>query len=345
MHSPDCRSDLDVAGSNPVGPDRTVFAMVAILYIAGLAGLLALSAFFAGAETAIVGIPYSKVHRMVKEGRWGANSLRRLKRDMRKTLTAILICNSILSIVITSLSTIVAVEALGSIGVGVAIGAIFLLILTIGEIFPKTLATAYMERISTYASAPVEAASWLLSPLIGLLQAVPNRLLRKNELGREMVSEMEMHDLLELGIDENVLEKGEVGMIKKVLLFNDIPVRDVMTPVDKVAKIEENTTVENAVGLVSLQNYTRYPIVDKSDRIIGSLRAKRLLNHAYTDKGMLVVSLADKPLFIDSEIKIDDAFDLMKFSHQHIAYVTDEEGKVLGVVTTEDVLEELVGEY
>jgi len=319
--------------------------MMAILYLAGLLALLAISASFSAAETAIVGIPHPKVHRLLRENRWGSQSLHRIKRDMRRTLTAILIANNIINTVITSLATLLVIEVLGEAWLGVSIGVIFFFILMFGEIIPKTFSTVYSERVARYSAPYIESLAFVLSPLILIFQFAPDRILKPHELGTAIVSEREMHELMELGMAENVLEKGEVSMIKRVLLFNDIPVKDVMTPLERVAKMNADETVESAIKIVAFDTHTRYPLVDRSGRIVGSLRAKRLFGHAYGKRDMKVAELADRPLFLDGDIKIDDAFGLMKRDHQHIAYVTDDAGKVTGIVTSDDVLEELVGEF
>jgi len=318
--------------------------MIAVLYVGGLLLLLGLSAFFAGAETAIVGIPHYKVHRMVKENAVGAQPLHRLKKNMRRTLTTILIVNNISNVVISSFSMLLAIEVMGSIGISIGIGVISLIILTFGEIFPKTISTAYTEKVAGFSAPAIESFVFVFSPLAHLLQAIPDKLLKKTD-AHAMVTEKEMHELMQLGLDENVLERAEVRMIKKVLQFNDTPLKDVMTPIDRVAKIDQDESVEFAINLVSLQNHTRYPLINKDGRIVGSLRAKHLFRHAYKGKEKKVSELADKPLFLDEQIKIDDAFGMMRRSRQRIAYVTDSADKVLGVVTAEDVLEELVGEY
>jgi putative hemolysin len=320
--------------------------MIDIGYLPALAVLLLISAFFALAEIGIIGIPYPKVHRFAKEGRWGAESLRRLKQNMRSTIITIIIGNNIVNIVLSSFSTLLAIEAFGSVGVGIAIGVISFLVLTFGEVFPKTFATTHMEKTALYCAPFVEFLSFLFYPLVLMFNIVPDVIFRTSrEQSRVMVSEREMHDLMELGIDENVLEKSEVGMIKRVLLFNDIPVKSIVTPIERVAKLSADATVEDAVKQVSIHDYTRYPITDASGRIIGSLRAKNLFHHAYEGKGKKLAELADRPLFVDGSIMIDDAFGLMKKEHVHIAYITDPSGRVIGIVTTEDILEEIVGEF
>src|SRR5271157_2369512 len=138
--------------------------MIDIGYLPALVALLALSAFFALAEVGIIGIPYPKVHRFAKEGRWGAASLRRLKQNLRSTIITIIIGNNIVNIVLSSVSTLLAIEAFGSVGVGLAIGVISLLVLTFGEVFPKTFATAHMEKAALYSAPLVEMLSFVLYP-------------------------------------------------------------------------------------------------------------------------------------------------------------------------------------
>jgi putative hemolysin len=318
-----------------------------LVYLSALLLMLAFSAFFAAAEVAIVGIHYPVVHRLVKENRWGAPSLRRLKRDMRGTIITILIGNNIVNIVLSSAATLIAVETFGSAGLGLAIGVSALLVLSLGEVFPKTLATSHVEKTALYCAPVVEALEFLLYPLVFMFKVVPETILHttSREHAKAVVSEREIHDLMELGVDENVLEQGEVSMIKKVLLFNDIPVREVVTPIERVAKLSADTRVEDAIKLVSIHAYTRYPIVDADGRIIGTLRVKNLFHHAYEGRDKKVSELADRPLFIDGDVKIDDVFGMMKKEHRHIAYVTDAAGAVMGLVTEEDILEEIVGEY
>ncbi len=319
--------------------------MISLIYISGLLLLLVVSASFSAAETAIVGISHSKVHNMMKEGRWGAASLNRLKKNLRKTLTVILIGNNILNTALSSLATLLAIEAFGSAWIGAAIGVIFFFVLMFGEIFPKTLATVYASHVARYCAPYIETLAFFLSPLIVIVQFVPDKILGSREFGKTIVSEKEIHELMELGIEEQVFEKGEVGLIKNILQFNDIPIKELITPIEQVAKLSIDTTVGDAVKQVSFHNYTRYPIIDKGGYIVGTLRVKRLFQHAYDRRNKKVLELADKPLFIDGEIMIDDAFGMMKKEHKHIIYVTDANGKVIGIATSEDVLGQLVGKF
>jgi len=319
--------------------------MITLFYLAGLLVLLAISASFSAAETAIVGISHSKVHRLVKENRWGATSLQRIKKNMRRTLTAILIGNNIFNTLISSLSTLLTIEVLGSAWLGASIGLIFFFILMFGEIFPKTASTVYTERVARYLAPGIELLAFILSPMIHVVQFVPGKVLGLKEYGKKIVSEKEINEIMELGLEEKVLEKGEFGMMKRVLQFNEIPVKDIITPIDRVVKIGADDPVEDVIRQVSSHDYTRYPVTNRYGRIIGSLKTKSLFRHAYDGRKTKISQLVEEPLFMDEETKIDDAFSMMKLRHRHIAYAVNESGKVTGIITTEDVIEELVGEY
>jgi len=320
--------------------------MVPLMYLAGLLALLLCSAFFAGAEVAIVGIPYARAHRLAKENVWGAKSLCKLKKDLRRAIITILIGNNIVNIALTSLSTAVAVELLGSIGVGVSIGVIFFLILSFGDVFPKTLSSMHTERAATFAAPFIEVLSVAFTPMIVVMKMLTDTLLRsRGKHAATIISKREVQEVMELGRDEKVLEDGEVTMMKRVLQFNEIPVKNIITPIDSVVTVGADELVEDVIKHVSSHDYTRYPVTNRYGRIIGSLKVKSLFRHAYDGRKTKVSQLVEEPLFMDEEAKIDDAFSIMKLRHRHIAYAVNEAGKVTGIITTEDVIEELVGEF
>ena len=318
--------------------------MVELFY---LLVLLILSGVFSGSETALVALSIGRVEGLVREGRHGAAALYQLKKDPSRMLTTILIGNNLVNIAASVIATVVATRAFGSAGPGIAVGALTILILVFGEITPKSLATRYSERISLFIAPLLLAFMRLIYPAVWLFGHFTTWIHRMT--GREgdpTVTESELISMLEYGEKEGTIEHDERKMIERVFEFNDLKVRDVMTPHKGIFALDGSLTVRDALPLVTQATYSRIPVYDTHrDRLRKVLYLRDLLAAiALDDLETALSDIAHEPLYVSQYQAIDELFAKMRRENRIFAIVVDEYGVVRGIVSLEDLLEELVGE-
>jgi CBS domain containing-hemolysin-like protein len=162
-----------------------------------------------------------------------------------------------------------------------------------------------------------------------------------------MFSEKDLHAMMELSVEENVLEPGEQKLIERVLKFNDVPVKEIMIPFKKFISLDANSTIEDSSKPVGRHGFSRFPVYsDQKDNIIGIVRGKDLVGELSSGghKHMLHEIMLPTLKIRETEL-IDDVFRLFQKTHNHMGFITDSSGKVIGLVTMEDLLEEIVGEF
>jgi putative hemolysin len=309
--------------------------------------LLVLSGVFSGSETALVALSIGRVKGLVREGRHGAAALYQLKKDPSRMLTTILIGNNLVNIAASVMATVIATRWYGSAGPGIAVGVLTILILVFGEITPKSLATRYSESISLFIAPPLLVFMRLIYPavwLFGHFTAWVHRL--SGRQGDPIVTESELISMLEYGEKEGTIEHDERKMIERVFEFNDLKVRDVMTPHTGIFALDGSLTVREALPLVTQATYSRIPIYDTHrDRLRKVLYLRDLLSAIDSDRlDVPLTEIAHEPLYVSQYHAIDELFALMLREKRVFAIVVDEYGVVRGIVSLEDLLEELVGE-
>jgi putative hemolysin len=309
--------------------------------------LLVLSGVFSGSETALVALSIGRVKGLVREGRHGAAALYQLKKDPSRMLTTILIGNNLVNIAASVMATVIATRWYGSAGPGIAVGVLTILILVFGEITPKSLATRYSESISLFIAPPLLVFMRLIYPavwLFGHFTAWVHRL--SGRQGDPIVTESELISMLEYGEKEGTIEHDERKMIERVFEFNDLKVRDVMTPHTGIFALDGSLTVREALPMVTQATYSRIPIYDTHrDRLRKVLYLRDLLSAIDSDRlDVPLTEIAHEPLYVSQYHAIDELFALMRREKRVFAIVVDEYGVVRGIVSLEDLLEELVGE-
>ena len=309
--------------------------------------LLVFSALFSGSETALVALSQARVEGLVRERRHGAQALLRLKKDSSRMLITILIGNNLVNIAAASLATVIAVRWFGHLGPGLAVGTLTVLILIFGEITPKSLAIRYAERISLFVAPPILGFMRLIFPLVWLFEQFTDWVhTRTGVEGDPIVTESELISMAGHGEEEGTIEHEEREMIERVFAFGDLTVRDVMMPRAQIFALEGARTVADALPDVMRGSYSRIPIYDKQpDDIRKVLHLRDLLNAAAKgNMGTVLKDIAHDVEFVPQYQPVDELFGLLRRKRQHLAVVVDEYGVVRGIVTLEDLLEELVGE-
>ncbi len=309
--------------------------------------LLLLSGVFSGSETALVALSKARAEGLVREGRRGARALHELKRDPSRMLITILIGNNVVNIAASAIATVIASERLGHIGPGIAVGVLTILVLVFGEITPKSLATRYSERISLFIAPPMLTFMRLIYPLVWLFGQLTTWLGKTVGGTRDpTVTESELISLVAHGEKEGTIESGERQLIERVFNFTDLKVEDVMTPRHKILALDGRRSIGDILPEVIGKSASRIPLFEDDPNEIHHILYLRDVLDAVAQNSLDVPanSIAHEPLFCPQNQPIDELFSTLRRKKRHMAIVVEEHGLMEGVVTVEDLLEELVGE-
>lgn len=292
----------------------------------------------------------AKVRTLAEAKQPGSWYLTRLKQNHHRTLITILVGNNLVNIAAASLTTVVMTEKFGSAAVGIATGVLTLVVLIFGEIVPKSLATTYAKRISLTVSPPLWLLGILLTPIIWVLDMLVKGMLTL--LGSEkktQVTDEELIAMASIGAEEGSIDEHERELIENVLEFDDICVADIMTPRVHVKALSEDQNLTAASQYVVHHPYSRIPVYRETmDHMVGFLSTKILLKELHEEENPDDVTLRQidlhKIIKVSGKISINELFHRFKREHSHMAVVLDEHGGTAGIVTMEDLLEEIVGD-
>jgi CBS domain containing-hemolysin-like protein len=310
---------------------------------------LVLSGFFSSSETALFSISKIKALHIAKDGSRTGLLIVRMKQDPHTLLTTILIGNNLVNIGGSALATSIAISYFRSNAVGIATGVMTLLILVFGEIFPKSFATQHNVMVARVVIFPLYWLSRIFWPLVLLLNFIP-RLYGSTNSSYHAVTEDELMTMVEVVEEEGEIKEAEKEYITNIFEFDDTSCCEIMTPradmfvVDAVEKLD--------IPAILSTGYSRIPVIEDSiDNVIGVLHIKDLFAsfQKLTASGEKITSLdikaiMKKPYFIPESKKLDSLLQEFKAKKSHMAIVVDEHGGVAGLVTLEDVVEEIFGE-
>jgi putative hemolysin len=328
--------------------------IILIIEAVCLLGFLILSAFFSGSETALFSLNKLQLKKMQKEeSGWRVNSIIKLLNDPQKTLITILTGNMFVNIAASSLATYLAIKLFGNVGIGIAGGIMIFMILVFGEIVPKSLAISNAETIAKKIARPVEIISSFLFPLIFFFKIIINALYyffgKKRVKEKKEITEEDLITLINVGKDEGVIEEEEKKMIRNIFEFGDTMVKEVMVPRVDMACIPSEAKLNSILRLIKKMGHSRIPVYKETiDNIIGILYTKDLLvvyEQWYKSKEKFdLKKIIRRAYFVPENKKIDDLLDIFQRDKIQIAIAIDEYGGTAGLVTMEDVVEEIVGE-
>ncbi|MCF0147799.1 MAG: HlyC/CorC family transporter [Clostridium sp.] len=311
--------------------------------------LLIMSGFFSMSETALMALSKIRIRHMVDEGVRGAKLVEKLSQDPSKLLGAILIGNNIVNIGASALATSVAVKVIGPSGVGVVTVIMTILVLTFGEITPKSIAKQNSEKVALMVSKPVNFIVKAFNPLVLIFTAISGifiRLLGGDPKATEpFITEEELRTMVGVSEEEGVLEGVEKEMIFNVFEFADSQVKDVMVQRVDIVAIDVNATYEEVISIIKTEQFSRLPVYNENiDDVIGILNVKDLIMASGCEDNFKVSDYMREPYYTFEFKKITELFKEMKKTRNHIAVVLDEYGGNVGIVTIEDLIEEVVGE-
>lgn len=316
--------------------------------LASLAALIGLSGFFSGLEVALVGVRKSKVAQLLREGRKGSRALHRLKANPTWMMASVNLGNNLVNVGASALATSVSIRLFGDEGLGIAIGAMTLLILVFGEITPKTYCNANSTKISLRYAPVLLAFSYAFYPVVKFFEIVTRGVVRLTGSSHTPppITEEEIRGVIDQGMEEKALEREERELVHGALRFDDTPVRAVMTPRTRMFVLRSRMLLFEALPLINQSGHSRIPIYGESrDDITGFVHVRDVLKALERDNRMAPLEeIARKPVFASQEKMVGSLLKEMKGRKTHMAMVVDEHGGVEGLVTLEDLLEEIVGE-
>ena len=336
------------------------------LRLLALVVLVVANAFFVAAEFALVSARRTRIEAMVRQGDRKAKAVQAAQQDLYRQLSAAQLGITVASILLgfvaedtvafflrdwfASLPTWLTFLARGGIASVIAISLISFLHVVFGEQAPKALAITYPESVSRWVATPLLIFSWITRPATGLLNSSANWLIRlmgikdaASELER-IHSPEEIRMLVEQSEEGGGLQQQDARLLEGVFEFSEKTAQEVMTPRTQMAALEADLTVEAAADQVAIHGRSRYPAYTESlDDIIGVVHAKDILSALRSRPGQTIRVIMRSPLFVPGTREVEDVLADMKRLKTHLALVLDEYGGTAGLVTMEDLLEEIVG--
>ncbi|MDD2654571.1 MAG: hemolysin family protein [Candidatus Omnitrophica bacterium] len=312
--------------------------------------LAALSFFFSASETAVIALSKIRLRHLLNQGVKHAQNIQRLIIKLDKFIAAILIGNDFVNIAISAIITGIFVQLLGyHLGVIIAtfISTFFVLIMC--EITPKILATKHTEKIALFTAPAMEFFIKLFHPLIIIFTGASSIILRtlriKPTKRSPLITEEEIRIMIEIGKEEGVLSDEERKMLYRIFEFGDTKVIDVMVSKEKIIAVDINSSSEELLNLFVEVGHSRIPVYSGSiDNIIGIVFARDLI-YTIRDKGLFVLQDLIQPAYtVSSSMRVNELLRRFQTEKIQIAVVIDKEKNTLGLVTLEDLIEEIVGE-
>ena len=313
-----------------------------------LGALIVLSGFFSGLEVALVGTSKSKVMQMLNKKVKGSKALHKLKSNPGWMMSSVNLGNNVVNVAASAIATSISLRFFDSNGLGIAIGIMTFLILVFGEITPKTYCNANATKIALRFAPVLLVFGYAFYPIVKIFEWITRAMVRitGSSYVPPPITEDEIKDVVDLGLAEKAIEEDERRMVHGALEFDDIPIRTVMTPRTKVFMLNAKMLLFEALHDINQSGHSRIPIFEKNpDDIVGFVHVRDMLKEM--EGGAKVVTLAQiarDPVFASQEKTVAALLKEMKGRKVHMAIVIDEHGGVEGLVTLEDLLEEIVGE-
>ncbi|MCL2321911.1 MAG: hemolysin family protein [Oscillospiraceae bacterium] len=322
---------------------------VAVWQIVVLVLCLILCSYFSVSETALMSLSKIRLKHMIEENVKGVGRVERLIKNTNKLLATILVGNTVVNVTASSLATSIAINISTSYGVGIATGITTFLILVFGEITPKSLAAKNSEKVSLAVAPSLIVITYILLPIVKIITIFSNffiKILGGNKYQTEpFITEDELKTMVNVSEEEGVLEEGEKKMIYNVFEFGDNLVKDIMVPRVDIVAIDYEERYEEVLKIIKEEQFSRFPIFKESmDDIIGVLNVKDILFASNISEDFSIDKYMREPIYTYEFKKISHLFNEMKRDRNHMAVVLDEYGGTVGIVTIEDLVEEIVGD-
>ena len=314
------------------------------------------SAFFSGTEIAYTSLNKLKLRQDGENPRGAARLVHYIYNHYDRALSTLLIGNNLVNIAATSLATVLAVKLAASMNgelsddaaSGIVTVVMTVLILIVGEITPKMIARRCNDAISKMAALPLMVLMIVLFPAVVLTSAVVRMfslLWRKKDGQNVTITEEEFENILDTAEDEGVIDENETELLQSALEFTDQDAADILTPRIDVVGFEVHDSMEEILKVINETQFSRYPVYERTiDHVVGILYVKHLFKELVEGRQPELKDLMLQPVFIPKSMKLNAIMDEFRQSQTHMVVVADEYGGISGIVTMEDVLEQLVGE-
>jgi len=316
--------------------------------IGALVVLLALSGFFSGSETALMAVSRYRLRYLERRGDRRAALVRRLIAAPDRLLSSILLGNNFVNVAASAVATSIALETAGTNGVLVATFLMTGLILIFSEVAPKTLAARRPETLSLWVARPIQLVVALLYPLAGAASSLANLLLRPfigDSVDGPKLSLEDITGMLEVGEEERVIAREKRRMVQSIFRLTETTIEDVMIPRTQIKAIALSAEPEEIVRVIQGSGVTRLPVYRESlDDIVGILHSKDVIRHWDRPEALQIEQLMRKPFYVPETATLETLLRLFRHHRQHLALVIDEFGGVEGIVSREDLIEEIVGD-
>ncbi len=310
--------------------------------------ILILCAFYlAVMETAFASVSKSKIKALAEKGNTRAETALYILDNFDRAITTILIGTNIVHIAAATVVTLNVTRLWGIGAVSISTIITTLAVFFFGEMLPKSIARKYSERFSLACAGPLKALMVILKPVSSLLTMIGNFAASlSNNNGELSVTEDELYDIIEDLTEEGILDEDQGDLISSALQFREVTAESILTSRIDVAAIDIEMDPEEIMTVIKSANHSRLPVYqDTIDHVVGILHIRKYMKAYLSGKDMQdITPLLDEPLFIHQSAKIDDLLKMMSAKKTNVAIVTDNYGGTLGVVSVEDILEELVGE-
>lgn len=310
--------------------------------------LLLLSAFFSGTETALTRARRVRLRILRKSGNKGAKYAERLLKKPERMLASILLGNNFVNIAASSLATVVFLSIFGDAGILYATIVMTVIVLIFAEVLPKTIAVAHAEKIACRVAMLMTWFQTLFTPIVALLMFII-KILQKvfnvkehQELG---FNHQELAAMIDMSAESGMLDKAREQMLMSALHLHDVPIQSLMTPRKDMVMLNAEHSLEECLARAIRKPHSRYPVFhEDTDHILGIVHLRDLLKNKQTQKPLAQSMIWETPPYVPaSRNALQQLFDFQS-KHQHMAIVVDEFGDIEGIITLEDIIEEIVGE-
>lgn len=318
------------------------------IQLISLVVLIILSAFFSSAETALTTVSKIKIRSLMEEGNKKAATVNKILENSNRMLSAVLVGNNIVNLSASSIATVLATNYSKNYGAGIATGVITFVLLIFGEIAPKTAARIKAEKMSLRYGSVIYFLMYLFTPFIIVTGTLANLFLKLLGIdptdSAAAMTESELRTIVNVSHEEGVIEQEERELINNVFEFGDSILKDIMVPKAEVTFIQADSTYDEFMEIYNEDRFTRYPVYDENtDNVIGILNVKDMLLHRDFDN-FSIRDIMRTANYTYEQKKTSELLIDMRNNSFSIAIILDEYGITAGIVTLEDMLEELVGE-
>ncbi|EQC48259.1 membrane protein, PF01595 family [Bacteriovorax sp. BSW11_IV] len=317
------------------------------LEIFSLVLCLILSAFFSGSEAVLLSLNIDRARQLIDAGGSKGRALQFMVERPSELLTTILVGNNIVNILASSLTTVIFSRIFDNNAIGISVGITTLAILVFGEIMPKTFARTHAEGLSVFVIRVLQAMYYVIYPIVKIMVWVIHTILGENaQLAGRIVTKNDIEYMVQRAEKENTIDSKQLDLLNSILEFPTIKVKDIMIPRMEIKYIQAKSTYEEVLDVVKRDTHSRYPVCDgELENMKGFLHVKDLAFVTDEDKKEFdLLTVLKAPFFVYEHMKIQAVFDHMNRKKVHLALVKDENGIIVGVITLEDIIEEIMGE-